>query len=58
MAPEITGEKTYNQKVDIWSLGIIVYQMLHQILPFCPSKDFSQVVFEENRQKVNIVFDS
>lgn len=42
MAPEITGDTTYNQKVDIWSLGIVVYEMFHQDIPFCSSKDFNQ----------------
>ena len=41
MAPEITGDNTYNQKVDIWSLGVIVYEMLHQDLPFCSRKSFT-----------------
>jgi serine/threonine protein kinase len=40
MAPEITGDNSYNQKVDIWSLGIIVYEMLHLDLPFCSTKKF------------------
>ena len=33
MAPEILSEKPYNNKVDLWSIGIIMYQMYYNILP-------------------------
>ena len=34
MAPEIIKEKGHNQKCDIWSTGIILYQLLCGKLPF------------------------
>jgi serine/threonine protein kinase len=45
MAPEITGDDIYSHKVDIWSIGIIVYEMLHQDIPFCSRKEFEENVF-------------
>ena len=35
MAPEILKEKPYNQGIDIWSLGILLYELLHGFSPFC-----------------------
>lgn len=37
MAPEILKRRHYNQKCDIWSLGIIIYRMLFGDYPFFPS---------------------
>ena len=34
MAPEIIREKPYNQSIDIWSLGILLYELLHGYSPF------------------------
>jgi serine/threonine protein kinase len=34
MAPEILMNKNYSKKADIWSIGIITYQLLFKILPF------------------------
>jgi serine/threonine-protein kinase ULK/ATG1 len=34
MAPEIFQKKKYNEKCDIWSLGIITYEMLFGCNPF------------------------
>lgn len=33
MAPEIFDGKNYNKKVDIWSMGVIMYQLLYKTYP-------------------------
>ena len=42
MAPEIIKELPYNQGVDTWSLGILLYEMLHGNSPFCNKNDENQ----------------
>lgn len=34
MAPEIILKEPYNEKIDIWSAGVIVHEMLCGSLPF------------------------
>jgi serine/threonine protein kinase len=34
MAPEVIKEKPYNQSIDVWSLGILLYELLHGYSPF------------------------
>lgn len=34
MAPEIIQERSYNEKVDIWALGILLFEILHGHSPF------------------------
>lgn len=34
MAPEIFNKEEYTTKVDVWSLGIITYQLLFQEMYF------------------------
>ena len=34
LSPEILQQKPYNQKTDIWSLGVLLYQLMELKLPF------------------------
>ena len=34
MAPEILFNKVYDYKIDLWSLGILLYELLHGIPPY------------------------
>lgn len=39
MAPEMIKELPYNQGVDIWSLGILLYEMIHGFSPFSSNNE-------------------
>jgi serine/threonine protein kinase len=34
MAPEIVKEEPYNEMIDVWGLGILLYELLHSYSPF------------------------
>lgn len=42
MAPEIFNEKKYNEKADVWSLGIIMFVLLTGKSPFL-GNDFEKI---------------
>ena len=39
MAPEVIKKKRYNSKADLWSVGVIIYQLLFKQLPFSGTLD-------------------
>ena len=38
MSPEMVNKEEYNKEIDIWSLGILLYEMIHGHSPFKPNK--------------------
>jgi cGMP-dependent protein kinase len=50
MAPEIVIGKGYNNLVDLWSLGICVYEFLCGVLPFGDSSEDAYEIYEEIMQ--------
>mgnify|MGYP002624591417 CR=1 FL=1 len=38
MSPEMVNKEEYSKEIDIWSLGILLYEMTHGYSPFKPDK--------------------
>ena len=38
MSPELINHKGYSKEIDVWSLGILLYEMIHGYSPFRPNK--------------------
>lgn len=57
MAPEIIKKEEYNESIDIWSLGILMYEMFcgSDTHPFIPEEDkkkkMSQMEFQKHIEK-------
>jgi len=46
MAPEILYQHNYDSSSDIWSLGILLYELIYGFTPFRKSKNISNLKFE------------
>ena len=47
MAPEIMMNKQYNEKADLWSLGVLIYQLHFKSLPYVGFNE-KQILFKIN----------
>ena len=46
-APEIYEGKNYNTKVDLWSVGVVLYNMINGTQPFSGNKNKSDTIMDE-----------
>ena len=53
MSPELINVRKHSQKVDIWSLGILFYEMLHGKPPF-KATTFDEISEELRNKKIII----
>lgn len=47
VSPELLKRKTYNNKIDVWSVGVLTYELLFGKVPFeiTTEQDFVKIVF-------------
>lgn len=63
MAPEIVNEDTYDFQIDVWSLGVLLYEMFHGYSPFKAElyhydpNARAEEIFKNIKEKDKIVFE-
>ncbi len=54
MAPEIILHSSYDDKIDLWSVGMILYQMLYTIHPYKKCKTIPELMDAFNKIKIDV----
>ena len=58
MSPELVNRVGYGKEIDVWSLGVLLYEMIHGYSPFRPNKpDFEEKDVMENIINHNLIFE-
>ena len=57
MSPELVNRSGYGKEIDIWSLGVLLYEMIHGYSPFRPNKpNFNEKDVMDNIINHNLIF--
>jgi serine/threonine protein kinase len=57
MAPEVLRGENYSMKADIWSLGVVLYEMLFGVCPY-QSKSIAMLISHINTKDISLPTDS
>ena len=58
MSPELVNHEGYGKEIDVWSLGVLLYEMIHGYSPFRPNKPkFNEKDVMENIKNHNLIFE-
>jgi len=53
MSPELLNKKNYNTKSDLWSVGVILYELITGYPPFI-AKNIKQLINKVNTENINL----
>ena len=42
MAPEIINNEKYDKSIDIWALGVLLFELIHGFSPFIFNNNYNQ----------------
>ena len=55
MSPEVVNLTYYNENIDIWSLGILLYEMIHGYTPF-DAKTSNEIIKRIKNKEIGFNF--
>ena len=58
MAPEVVERKSHNYKIDIWSLGVLLYELFYGFTPFRAKMEGDRKGIMENVKKAELKFET
>ena len=53
MSPEVVNKQNYRENIDIWSLGILLFEITHGFTPF-EGNNKEEILYKIKNQEISI----